>query len=150
MPRPSWQVAPHLAGAAPALLAALRLRLPDMSEADCGEGGGDAKDQIVPDILILYVTCADAEEARRIGHALVAERLAACVNFRPHQTIYRWKGAIEESAEYGLIVKTTAAAQPAAEARIRALHSYDLPGILAFPASGGSAPYLDWIAENSG
>jgi periplasmic divalent cation tolerance protein len=98
-------------------------------------------------VLILYVTCADLAEARRIGRALVEEGLAACVNIRPHETIYRWQGAIEEGSEAGMLVKTTAAAGPAAEARIVALHSYRVPGILAFTPTGGLPAFLAWIGE---
>jgi periplasmic divalent cation tolerance protein len=100
------------------------------------------------DVLILYVTCADLAEARRIGRALVEERLAACVNIRPHETIYRWHGAIEEGSEVGMLVKTTLAAGAAAEARIVALHSYSVPGILAFTPSGGLPAFLAWIGES--
>ena len=101
------------------------------------------------DILLLYVTCADLAEARRIGRALVEDRLAACVNIRPHETIYRWQGSIEESAEAGMLVKTTSARAAAAQARIVALHSYSVPGILAVPVSGGLPSFLGWIADNS-
>ena len=102
----------------------------------------------MPETLFVYVTCADLDEARRIGRTLVEERLAACVNIRPHETIYRWQGAIEQGAEAGMLAKTTAASYPALEARVRALHSYSLPCIAAWPVKRGLPPYLDWIAES--
>ena len=104
------------------------------------EGGG--ADQV----LSVYVTAADADEARRIGRALVEENLAACVNIlAPHTAIYRWEGKLEEGAECAFFAKTTAARFEALRARIRALHSYALPCIVAFPAHAGDAEFLDWV-----
>ena len=104
------------------------------------EGGG--ADQV----LLVYVTAADADEARRIGCALVEENLAACVNVLPgHTAIYRWEGKLEEGAECAFLAKTTAARFDALRARIRALHSYTLPCIVAFPAETGDAEFLDWV-----
>jgi periplasmic divalent cation tolerance protein len=97
-------------------------------------------------VLWVYVTVADAEEARRIGRALVEERLAACVNLLPgHTAIYRWEGRIEETAEAAFVAKTTASRFEALRARIRALHSYTLPCILGLPASCGDADFLAWV-----
>ena len=72
------------------------------------------------EIMIAYITCADLDEARRIGRALVEEGLAACVNLRAHETIYRWQGAIEQGPEAALLAKTTRDAYPALQARVRA------------------------------
>ena len=84
----------------------------------------------------------------RIGRALVEERLAACVNVvGPIRSIYRWQGAVEEADEHLLVVKARAADVPALEARVRALHSYDVPEVLALPVTAGSAAYLAWLAE---
>lgn len=96
--------------------------------------------------MLVYVTCTDLDEARRIGRALVEEGLAACVNLRVHETIYRWQGAIEQGPEAALLAKTTRAAYPALEARVRTLHSYTLPCIVAWPLGAGLPEYLDWIA----
>ncbi len=97
-------------------------------------------------VLSVYVTAADAEEARRIGRALVEENLAACVNVLPgHIAIYRWEGKLEEGAECAFLAKTTAGRFDALRARVRALHSYDLPCIVAFPAEAGDADFLDWV-----
>jgi periplasmic divalent cation tolerance protein len=100
-------------------------------------------------VLAVYVTCADLDEARRIGRALVEERLAACVNIRVHETIYRWQGTIEQGPEVGLLAKTTADAYPALEARVKALHGYTLPCIVAWPFTAGLAAYLDWVAAET-
>ena len=98
------------------------------------------------DAIIAYVTCTDLDEARRIGRALVEEGLAACVNIRTHETIYRWQGAIEQGPEAALLAKTTRAAYPALQARVRALHSYALPCIVGWTLDAGLPDYLDWIA----
>ena len=96
-------------------------------------------------VLLVLITCADEAEARRIGRALVEARLAACVHLRPHTAIYRWQGRIEEAAEYSLLAKTTAARFAALQEAVLALHSYDLPAILAVPVKSGHAPFLDWV-----
>lgn len=102
------------------------------------------------DLLVVYVTCADLAEARRIGRALVEERLAACVNLRLHESIYRWQGAVEQGPEAALLAKTTRAAWPALAARVRALHSYALPCIVAWGLAEGLADYCDWIGDSVG
>lgn len=100
------------------------------------------------DAVVVLVTAATAEEAARIGRALVAERLAACVNVvGPIRSIYRWQGDVEEADEHLLVVKARAADVAALEARIRALHSYDVPEVLALSVVGGSAAYLSWLDE---
>ncbi|TCZ66761.1 divalent-cation tolerance protein CutA [Roseicella aquatilis] len=97
-------------------------------------------------VLWVFVTATDADEAREIGRALVREQLAACVNIlRGHTAIYRWGGTQHESEEAAFIAKTTAGRFEALRARIRALHSYDLPAIVALPVATGDVEYLDWI-----
>ena len=97
-------------------------------------------------VLSVYVTATDAEGARRIGRALVEEDLAACVNLLPgHTAIYRWEGKLEEGAECAFLAKTTAGRFEALRARVRALHSYDLPCVVAFPAEAGDPDFLDWV-----
>lgn len=97
--------------------------------------------------MLVYITCADLAEARRIGRVLVEERLAACVNMRPHESIYRWQGRVEEAAEVGMLAKTTCAGYAALEARVRALHSYELPCIVAWTPDHGLPAYLEWVGE---
>ncbi|MFC7477148.1 divalent-cation tolerance protein CutA [Dankookia sp. GCM10030260] len=97
-------------------------------------------------VLWVYVTAGDAEEATAIGRALVRERLAACVNILPgHTAIYRDDVVLREAEEVAFVAKTTAARFEPLRARIRALHSYDLPAILALPAAEGDAEFLDWV-----
>ncbi|MDS4027549.1 MAG: divalent-cation tolerance protein CutA [Candidatus Contendobacter sp.] len=101
--------------------------------------------------LIILCTCPDQAIAERIAEAVVGERLAACVNIVPGLTsIYRWEGRIQHDAEWLLLIKTRQAVYSRLEARIRALHPYQVPEIIALPIQTGSAAYLDWIADNTG
>ena len=99
---------------------------------------------------VTFVTCRDVRQARRVARALVAERLAACVNVVPGvASIYRWKGKVEEAREALLLVKSTSSRAKRLEARVKAMHSYDVPEILTLNAAGGSADYLRWLRESS-
>jgi len=100
------------------------------------------------DFVVVLVTAGSAEEAARLGRALVGERLAACVNVvGPIRSIYRWQGTVEEADEHLLLAKARAADAAAIEARVRALHGYELPEVVALPLRAGSAPYLAWLAD---
>jgi periplasmic divalent cation tolerance protein len=98
------------------------------------------------DAIVVLVTAASEEEGARIGRTLVEERLAACVNVvGPIRSIYRWEGAVEDAAEWLLVVKARASDLAVLEARVRALHSYTVPEVLALPVYGGGAAYLAWL-----
>jgi periplasmic divalent cation tolerance protein len=95
---------------------------------------------------VILMTAGSHEEAERLARALVAERLAACVNVvGPIRSIYRWQGAVEESAEQLLIAKTRADLVAQLAERVRALHSYEVPEVLALPVLDGWPPYLAWV-----
>ncbi|MGD1791808.1 divalent-cation tolerance protein CutA, partial [Klebsiella pneumoniae subsp. pneumoniae] len=95
-------------------------------------------------------TCPDADSAERIATALVAERLAACVNLLPGlRSVYRWQRKVEAAAEVLLLVKTSAEAYPALQERLRQLHPYELPELLAVEAASGLPEYLQWLAAES-
>ena len=97
---------------------------------------------------LTLTTCRDVRQARRLARALVVERLAACVNVLPGvASVYRWKGKVEEGREVLLLIKSTSARAKRLEARVRELHSYELPEILTLKIEGGSAAYLRWIRE---
>jgi periplasmic divalent cation tolerance protein len=99
----------------------------------------------------VYVTTATADEARAIGKALVAERLAACVNILdPMQSFYWWEGKIEEGRETVLIAKTRQARLEDVIARVKALHSYSVPCVVALPIEAGNPDYLRWILGETG
>ncbi len=98
--------------------------------------------------IFVYVTAASAEEAARIGRTLVEERLAACANLLDGmRSIYRWEGKVEEAAETVLILKTERRAFDRLAARVRELHPYDCPCVVALPLVAGDAGYLRWIQE---
>lgn len=104
-----------------------------------------------PSPLLVLCTCPDQSTAEHIAETVIGERLAACVNLVPGLTsVYRWKGQIQHDAELLLLIKTRAAIYPLLEARLRELHPYEVPEIIALPIQTGSAAYLDWIADNTG
>lgn len=101
---------------------------------------------IKPTHCMLYVTAASKEEALRIGRALVTERLVACANVIPGmQSVYRWQGVVEEAEETVLIAKTRANLAEEVVARVKALHSYDVPCAVVYGMANGLPAYLDWI-----
>jgi len=96
--------------------------------------------------LLVLVTAGSQAEAEAIAGALVAERLAACVNVVPGITsIYRWQGEVQRDQEWLLLVKSRRDVLEDLVRRVRELHSYDLPETIALPLVGGSAPYLAWL-----
>ncbi|MEJ5365039.1 MAG: divalent-cation tolerance protein CutA [Desulfosoma sp.] len=102
------------------------------------------------DILITFITVGNQDQAFRIAKAVVEENLAACVNIIPAvRSLYRWKGEICDDPECLLLVKTTRDVFPLLEARVKALHSYEVPEIIAVPVECGFQPYLDWVKENT-
>ena len=99
------------------------------------------------DFVVVLVTAESADEAAGIGRTLVEERLAACANVvGPIRSIYRWKGAIEDAEEHLILLKARAADVAALEVRVRELHSYETPEVLALPVRAGSVAYLEWLA----
>ena len=100
--------------------------------------------------VVAYLVCKDREEARRIGRALVEERLAACVNIAGDvESMYWWEGQVQDDREVVLLAKTTRTRFPSLEARARALHSYEVPCIVALPIVGGSDAYLAWLRRET-
>jgi periplasmic divalent cation tolerance protein len=104
-----------------------------------------------PSHQLVLTTCPNAEVADRIARTLVEERLAACVNVMPPMhSVYRWKDAVETASEQLLIIKIRAADYTAVEQRIRSLHTYELPEVIAVPIANGLAAYLAWIDNPDG
>ncbi len=96
--------------------------------------------------ILVYATVPNIEEAQKIADALVSEHLAACANiFPPIKSLYRWEGKIEQSEEIVVIFKTRAALFSEIEERIKLLHSYSMPCILAIPLASVSEPFLQWL-----
>lgn len=98
--------------------------------------------------VVVLVTSGSADEAARISRTLVGERLAACVNIIPGlRSIYRWQGRVEEADEWLLVVKTARQALDQVVARVRSLHAYTVPEVVALPVDGGAAEYLKWLGD---
>jgi len=96
--------------------------------------------------MIVMVTASAMAEGESLAETLVGERLAACVNIiQPVRSVFRWQGKVESHDEVLLIIKTTLERYPALEERVRELHSYDLPEVVAMRIECGSAPYLAWL-----
>jgi periplasmic divalent cation tolerance protein len=102
------------------------------------------------DYRLVYMTAGSHDEAVRIGHDLVAETLAACVNvLGPTTSIYAWQGKTHEDQEVAFIAKTRADLVDALAARVQALHSYDCACVIALPITGGNPPFLAWLGDQT-
>lgn len=100
--------------------------------------------------LLIITNCPNETTANAIALAVVEARLAACVNILPRvQSIYHWQGAVESTTEIPLFIKTTAASYPALESKIRELHPYDVPEIIALPVTQALPAYLNWLATET-
>lgn len=100
----------------------------------------------IPPVRIALTTCGTPDEARSLARTIVEEQLAACVTLIPAvESIYRWQGKIESSAETLLLIKTGPQQLSALEARLPALHSYEVPEFLVLDVEAASHPYLEWL-----
>jgi periplasmic divalent cation tolerance protein len=100
----------------------------------------------VTDKIIVLTTCGSEEEGRRIARGLVEKRLAACVNVAAGvRSVFRWKGAIEEESEHLLIIKSRRDLFERLCSELQALHSYELPEVVALAVVDGSEAYLGWL-----
>lgn len=98
---------------------------------------------------VVLATTKDGAEAERIAERLIDERLAACVNVLPAvSSTYRWKGRVEHAGEVLLLMKTSNEKLDRLMARVRELHSYEIPEILALPIERGSPEYLKWLEDS--
>lgn len=103
------------------------------------------------DMLLVFSTFANEEDAARVVRALIAERLAACGTALPGaRSLYRWQGAIADEREVVVLLKTRRSVWPALEARLRALHPYETPECVAVEVAEGSPAYLAWLAGSLG
>jgi periplasmic divalent cation tolerance protein len=99
---------------------------------------------------LVLTTAGSHPEAKKIAHALVERRLAACVNIVPQiESVYRWQGNVETATEWLLLIKTQAGSFERVRETVKELHSYDLPECVMLEVSAGSNDYLNWIAENT-
>jgi periplasmic divalent cation tolerance protein len=98
--------------------------------------------------VIVLTTFPDADAAATFARTLVAERLAACVNILPAmQSIYRWKGEIEEAREHQLLIKTSVARLDSLKRRLRELHPYEVPELLVMEVQVAE-PYGRWLLDS--
>jgi len=101
------------------------------------------------DKKIVLTTTGSQEQARSIAQALVERRLAACVNIvSPVESVYRWQGKVETTAEWLLLIKTTGEAFADVRDAILKLHSYEVPECILLSIEDGSPDYLTWIADS--
>ena len=98
---------------------------------------------------VLLTTLPGKEAAQSIARLLVEEKLAACVQIMPVESLYRWEGKVQQEGELLLVIKTRTALFETAMARIKAAHPYTVPEIVGWPFSAGHQPYLDWIGEST-
>jgi periplasmic divalent cation tolerance protein len=96
-----------------------------------------------------YVTAPDRETARRISHAILEKRLAACANLAGIESLYRWKGRIEETNEVLVIFKTRRSLVPELISAVRNAHPYDVPCVVSYGMEAGFPDYLAWIAAET-
>ncbi|MFQ5840460.1 MAG: divalent-cation tolerance protein CutA [Candidatus Methylomirabilales bacterium] len=102
------------------------------------------------DTMVVLITVPEGTEGGRIGRTLVEEHLAACVNIVSGvRSVFRWEGKVSEEAEALLIVKTTRDRYSALESRVKAIHPYSLPEIIALPITAGLPGYLEWVATET-
>jgi periplasmic divalent cation tolerance protein len=100
--------------------------------------------------LLVLTNLPDAASARTLADALVAGRLAACVNIlAPCRSVYRWQGQIETAEEVPVLIKTTTERYAALETAIRQHHPYELPEIVAVPITRGLPDYLAWVTNET-
>ena len=104
----------------------------------------------VGQVLVILVTAANQEEARKIGKGMVNAKLAACANIIPRiQSIYRWKGKVVKAQEVLIILKSTRPRYRALEKAIKAMHTYETPEIIALPVKEGLDRYIGWLRSET-
>ena len=101
--------------------------------------------------IVVLITAPNEEEAAKIARELVANRLAACVNIIGGlRSLYRWQGKIEDEEEVLMVAKTRRELFEGLQKKVKELHSYSVPEIIALPIVGGSEEYLKWLSEETG
>lgn len=99
--------------------------------------------------LVVLCTCPDDAAAERIARDLVSGGLAACVHRGPLRSTFRWQGSLRDEPEVLLLIKTTSRRYAELETRVKALHPYEVPEIIALPLAAGSASYLAWLSSET-
>jgi periplasmic divalent cation tolerance protein len=100
--------------------------------------------------IVIFITAPNEDEAASIARSLVEARLAACANIvRNIRSIYTWQGSIQDDNEVLMMVKTRKSLFSKVSVKVRELHSYDVPEIIALPIIDGSPDYLNWLKEST-
>ncbi len=98
----------------------------------------------------VYITAGSLDEARDVGRVLVQERLAACVNMvQGVRSLFWWEDQVQEGEEVAMICKTRADLLDKLVERVRDVHSYDCPCVVALPITGGNPPFIEWIGRET-
>jgi periplasmic divalent cation tolerance protein len=99
-------------------------------------------------VSVVFSTIDSSQQAQKISHSLVEEKIAACVNILPAVTsVYRWQNQIQNDSELLLIIKTETDKLQKLIDRLEELHPYKVPEILSFRIEAGSNPYLNWVRD---
>lgn len=98
-------------------------------------------------MILIYVTCKDIEEAKKISKNLLEKRLIACANMFPINSMYWWEGKINEDKEFALIIKTKKEKFEEVKKEIKKIHSYKVPCIVSFDIKRGNEDFLNWIKK---
>jgi periplasmic divalent cation tolerance protein len=98
---------------------------------------------------IAYITAGSRSEAKKIARTLLEEKLIACANIFDVESLYWWRGAIEQGAESILVCKTTAGKRRRLMAVVRRIHSYENPCVVFFKITAGSDPFLNWVRDST-
>ncbi|RJQ55462.1 MAG: divalent-cation tolerance protein CutA [Nitrospiraceae bacterium] len=108
------------------------------------------REQVKTEEIVVFITAPDEDMAASIAKALVEARLAACANIiRAVRSIYAWQGKIEDDTEVLMIVKTRRGLFDRLQSKVKELHSYEVPEIIAFPIIAGSDDYLKWLRDST-
>ena len=99
-------------------------------------------------VVVVFSTFPSEDSAAEIARTLVTEGLVACVNVQRVRSIFRWQGQLDDEVEALAIMKTTDDRVDALIARVKALHPYEVPEVIALPVVAGYAPYLQWVTDS--
>lgn len=103
----------------------------------------------MPEPIVILVTAASEKQAREIAQHLLEQKLIACANLLPVQSLFLWEGQVQDEAEVLMIIKSTSEVfKDKVISAIRAKHSYDVPEIIAWPIVMGADDYINWIADS--
>lgn len=99
-------------------------------------------------MLLVFTTTATEADAQKLANLAIAQRLAACVQLNPIQSVYEWQGKMEQAQEWRVLFKTSAAHYQRLQTLLQQHHPYDTPAIYAIPASHVAAPFADWVQQS--